>query len=143
MNANELRIGNILMPNDSDMAIFVLAINSNKGPLGRAWDLELGYYRTSVGFQRSINEVRPARLTEDWLKKFRLEPFGNLNQKYYANKDHSLKFSFGNYAMPRDDIRSKPYIEIDQHRIYSDQLKYVHKIQNLYFELKGEELVAE
>lgn len=82
----------------------------------------------------NIRDVAPIELTEDWLKRLGcIEQRINSTKKNYWNKEKDfsvdVEFSFsGNlyyYNVSKD--RRKPLI-------------HVHKLQNLHYELKDEEL---
>jgi hypothetical protein len=129
MLASELRIGNYV--NYAAEKVIVLQ-TSIKGR--NKWDVELGYFEDSIGFERMITEIQPIPLTEEWLLKF----------GFYLIEVFDTKIYF---------IESLKQIEI---RVYEDgsidlgtenewltELKHVHQLQNLFFALTGKELEYE
>jgi hypothetical protein len=82
-------------------------------------------------------------ITEQWLVESGFEPFGNLNLRYFFNKNKLVKFSFGNYGIPDHILRGNPYIEMeDGQRIYSKRLRYKEILESIYFALTGNELIT-
>lgn len=126
IQANELRIGNTLQ---------YLGVTVDVLEIQRESCVELGYFETSVGFQRSLfdNDIQPIPLTEEWLLKFGFEfsDFGDEPpyESYTLNKVEMWDFN-GEYWICN---------LIDQAAI-NTEFKYVHQLQNLYFALTGEEL---
>ena len=123
MEANELRIGNLLRDKVSktelevieltkdDIATYV--IDRSKFPLEKGWGLE------------------PIPLTEEWLKRF----------GYVIIETNKCVEAF------RENFRySIQQVENSEHWFWCDgqtvitNLKYVHQLQNLYFALTNEEL---
>jgi hypothetical protein len=112
MEANELRIGNLILKNGSiyniDTLFFV--------------DI---YDGTAINFH-----LKPIHLTEEWLLRFGFEKtmewtyskelLGNSKLVYYLG-EKGWSIGFKNYS----DFSN---------------LTYVHQLQNLYFALTGEEL---
>src|SRR5690606_37877190 len=92
------------------------------------WDVELGYFEDSIGFERLINEIQPIPLTDEWLLKF---GFFKRGKCWYLN-DNSHPFT-SNCSTDIDGF----FIWIGGFKIY---IKHVHRLQNLYFVLCGEEL---
>jgi hypothetical protein len=76
----------------------------------------------------NTEQYEPVKITEDWLLKFGFE-----------------KYEFDNVQYPQ--YRWKNRLIVVRHGCFVDygtsvQLKYVHKLQNLYFALTGEELTT-
>ena len=116
MKANELRIGNLIL--------FYKDV------------IEINYInKTHIGYGKgnfapiSFNNFEPIPLTEEWLIKLGFEK----KQRLYVlsflrveiNKYINGKWE---YTLLFNDIKK------------IKEIKYVHKLQNLYFELTGEEL---
>lgn len=134
MKANELRIGNI---------VNVAGFTNEKGGLKGGWTTieeftKMGLYHAivcSAGTVAITNPfVTPVPLTEEWLLKF---GFNKVNDPYdtfhYERKDHwvyLLKDSFEFEYTTKPGQRFNLFINRN----------YVHQLQNLYFELTGEEL---
>src|SRR6056297_2885909 len=76
MKVNELRIGNLVKY--EGLNCLVLAVASHVVD----WDLELGYFPDSIGFQRKIKDVGPIPLTEEWFFKCGFTPYGNLGNDW-------------------------------------------------------------
>ncbi len=118
MNANELRIGNLLRDKVSKTELEVIELSENniitkvidrsKFPLKDGWGIEY------------------IPLTEEWLLKFGFDKKGN---KGKLNVILSGNFGYKN---------GKTYF--NSWVILESQPKYVNQLQNLYFALTGEEL---
>jgi hypothetical protein len=113
MKANELRIGNWVEHNQP----------------------KRGYYTTVQESTFSVNVeklFKPIPLTEEWLLKF-----GFL---------HSLRLDDFMFKKGNDCFQIQPYKEgFSNSVLYNDmeivdRLQHVHQLQNLYFDLTGEEL---
>ena len=117
MKANELRIGNLVLNDDSIEEVTLqhldLLVHDNT------------YFK-------------PIPLTEEWLLKFGFENLGEI--KEVSNRyvlfnviDGTSNFELYEYGNEYDAC-------IDDNSIYIHELKYVHQLQNLYFALTGKEL---
>jgi len=119
MKANELRIGNKLekyLPPQISEWIEV--------------DVSLEHIR-QIKDNPDTHGLRPIPLTEKWLEKFGFDKhriFGDC--KYTLSKD----FVFSVFKDDQDDY----FYLIFQENVI--EIKHVHQLQNLYFELTGEEL---
>ena len=121
MKVNELRIGNRLSYEGSDC--IVLAVASHVFD----WDLELGYFPDSIGFQRKIEDVKPIPLTEEWLFKFGF------------CKTKRASFVFGGALKLRYNGSGNSFaVFIFRKQVLS--ITHVHQLQNIYFVLSGKEL---
>jgi hypothetical protein len=133
MKASELRLGNLIT---SDGEIFI--VDEIRGDFVRAG--ALGIY--SAGFHLDDYYIP---LTEEWLLKFGFEKFGSAG----------LVNRIGYYSISLiDSLSEHPsalqiwtgtapvfHISIEEYG-YSNNIKYVHQLQNLYFALTGEELTV-
>ena len=111
--------------------------------LSDKYDVELGYYVDSAGFQRKLSDedVKPIPLTEDWLVKFGFKYLGEgystnifYKQGCLVNWSYRVKESMhdGEWVLEQGFM--------DQWSVVLSTLEYVHQLQNLYFALTGEEL---
>ena len=116
MNAQELRIGNWLHSNLTEMDFRVTS-------------------RDILNIEGYPNTCKPIPLTEEWLLKFGFEkaPLVDKYLKGYFTYDSKLK-----YFTYFTDIEDGGYENII---IQKEKLKYVHQLQNIYFALIGEELI--
>lgn len=118
MNANELRIGNLILVD---------------GKIVEITGIKKSTVFLSDGFQMFIaGGIEPIPLTEEWLIKFGFDKVLHRNDKmYYRLNDYfviedSRVFLFGDDTFEILKLRQ--------------EIKYVHQLQNLYFALTGEEL---
>ena len=130
MNANELRLGNLMHYYGNDVTVMSISKES----------ADFGYFTDSIGFTRhyDVDFPKPIPLTEEWLEKFN---FSRLDNEYWFNRDYpsydlNLTGSFRRHYMDFDNDDSESF-EIEDKNI---NIKYVHQLQNLYFALTGEEL---
>jgi hypothetical protein len=129
MKASELRIGNIIMFADYDGIIYrkISAIKLN----------EFGLYSDIDGTNFEI--CKPILITKEWLLKLGFE---------YCNVYNNYKIKAGQYynSICYNYEDCKWYYNNDSsdagcHYVASiASIKYVHKLQNLYFALTGIEL---
>jgi hypothetical protein len=120
MKANELRIGNYLLPGDH---FIVTAIREN-GLI----DMENPEYPEDDYCTKGIEEIEPTPLTEEWLVKF----------GFTIWKAGWMNYQGQIYIKPVDGL-----VEIGDSwgdTIEVNNIEYVHQLQNLYFALTGEEL---
>lgn len=119
MEAKELRIGNLLQYCNQTVHVMCIQTLSDK------YDVELGYYVDSVGFQRKLSDkdVKPIPLTEDWLVKLGFKKWNSKGTTY-------SKGVLILHLRKRGWVVNKRFLEP----------KYVHQLQNLYFALTNIEL---
>lgn len=132
MNANELRIGNLIGLHKE--AIYSVVSISDEF-------LDLYGVSENVKYHDFKNvlideDMRPIPLTEEWLLKFGFE--------ITKSELHNLKQIYNGY------ISFNTYINFNGEESYlwlryyqngtTPKLKYVHQLQNLYFALTGKEL---
>jgi len=121
MNANELRIGNLVYRNDiangSDRIETVVELNSKAVVSG------------PIKVICSYSELRPIPLTEEWLLKLGFE-----NNRISVNSVDELAYMFdGDEWSLRYQTKGSGFT-----RDYG--IKHVHQLQNLHFALTGQEL---
>ena len=114
MKANELRIGNYVMGNSPYR-------------IGISQMVTMDWYDKT----HKDSYCEPIPLTEEWLVKFRFESNGS--QFWYKSYDYTVD-TRGNKFVVHSDYSTPSY---------GTEVKYVHQLQNLYYALTGEELVAE
>jgi hypothetical protein len=126
MKASELRIGNYVNFKNREDIFFCEVITLDK----------CGYIHLQRIFKdnlhnddqpESIEDITPIPLTEDWLLKFGF--VSNPYQDRYENE-------FIHVECNKTRGITELWIERMPH------IKYVHQLQNLYFALTGEELLA-
>lgn len=123
IQANELRIGN-LVNSKNDGIISITNISEKSVAVSEAHC----YNHIPVEF------ISPIQLTEEWLLKFGFKKRKNRHLFHWENKIviSEYKDEFENFFYPKTgyDIR------------FSNEIKYVHQLQNLYFALTGAELTV-
>jgi hypothetical protein len=129
VKANELRIGNWFYYNNALKRI--VAITSGN-------TVKLNTLPKMI--EDDILELIPIPLTPELLENCGFIRSGCLNDTVYWNEQARISYSFGNYAYPSEDLRSKPHVEIGRQQIYPKRLMYLHQLQNLYFSLTNQEL---
>lgn len=118
MKASELRIGNWVEAEDSDVYKQVSGIISDS----LKFESNEGFYWLEE------LEVDPIPLTEEWLIKFGFE-----KEDESEVLDH---WFLGNFEINSDGW----FVDYQANTIPCKELKYVHSLQNLYFALTGQEL---
>lgn len=119
MKANELRIGNLFVDKYTKEVISVIELTED--------------VITFTGEFTGIWQAEPIPLTEEWLLKF-----GGEKEYYEPDSDEY-------YLIIRHDKFDITFE--DENTIYlyiSDEtfpIKYVHRLQNIWFALTGEELI--
>lgn len=136
MKVNELRIGNWL---DSEHGLVQVA--------------ELHLFNDRVGvkspnFENFVwnisDSITSSPLTEEWLLKFGFKCIHKSNKHYTINDPNNIVGNGKISILPT--INDQWYIAFSDNLngykdyISSRKIKYVHQLQNLYFELTGEEL---
>ena len=126
MEAEELRIGNLLMWEDPSLEIIsVTEILKREN-----------YYSISfTGGCAQLDEFIPIPLTEEWLNKF---GFKKTTSGYWSNGKLEIGYT------TTDEWFEYEYLSVSKDNIASTEmaeLKYVHELQNLYFALTGKQLV--
>ena len=99
------------------------------------FDEETVYFKNTISIDYiDIDEIEPIPLTEEWLLKFGFKKRKNRHLFHWENKIviSEYKDEFENFFYPKTgyDIR------------FSNEIKYVHQLQNLYFALTGAELTV-
>lgn len=133
MEANELRIGNIVLYNDE-----CYYVENIKGEAGKAGIYKLKIPENSIQFLKTVycDLLKPIPLTKDILDKIDILITEELKPKEYRFK-----------AKYWESI-SKVKIYINDDGILNSitlsglmiDIKYVYELQNLYFALSGKEL---
>ena len=122
MNANELRIGNIVNP------LCPAIVKSLSSIENECCCKKIAEESVLInGIILSLNDIEPIPLTEEWLLHFRFKYYRSWN--YWQIKgQHRLKVHSSNIGFY---FRERFHFEI----------QHVHQLQNLYFALTGEELI--
>lgn len=128
MNANELRIGNF--------------VYDTKGQVNTI-DLEAITYIV----KEPLNQVKPIPITEDWLKRFGFNKFEST--KYTSYNSINIEGDEGEIKQLEIWLSNgfaSTFVLCDKNQdgiIFSQNIKYVHQLQNLYFALTGYELILQ
>ena len=123
IKANELRIGNLFIEENSNKIIEVIGLD--KKTVVFSWKFLYQW------------QAKPIPLTEEWLLKFGFE---NVHTDWFYKdiaKTNSYQFCF-NICLSNGKITLDS--GFDENSII--KLKYVHQLQNLYFALTGAELTV-
>lgn len=126
MNANELRIRNIVFDTEQGKPDTITAIEEVRVSLQNA---KLPY--------TPIEKIKPVALTDE-----RLERFG-FSKRYKHNGHDLFSIGFGAHyfeVKPVGDAFNHWYFYDSEGDVVTSNLIYVHQLQNLYFVLTGEEL---
>jgi hypothetical protein len=126
MNANELRIGNLLL--DRGSKLLRLDFWDFGKPAQRMFLADVERHPMT----EDIEHCQPIQLTEDWLLKFGFEE--DKNRLYTTMKGESQWYINGIDGC----IFFSDVLEFDC--VPNTKIKYVHQLQNLYFALTNEEL---
>lgn len=119
LKAIDLRINNYLTYDSNEDIEQVKAINNTDWfGEGKVW-LET----THIGGEL-IENFKPIPLTEEWLLSFGFEQNGDIS-----------------YKLRETGFVILVYGGIFKHNVTGKEFKYVHKLQNFYYELKDEELI--
>ena len=125
MEANDLRVGNLILDHEADPTVKI------------HWEVE-EVLKDGVRFRdgscwTAYEAVEPIPLTEEWLVKFGFDEITNVDncdfKEYRMFNKHSfaIQFPCGNEAHCYAGN-------------YPIAIKHVHQLQNLYHALTGEEL---
>ena len=133
ISVQELRIGNFLcfeLPNGSKVHYKSARIS---------YDFD-GFRTVASVNGIGVEKVYGIVLTDDWLKKFgfaRIDRHFQHNWVISVNHSgdyYSVQFHEGKFWLSNSEYGAWCYVIRD--------ISYVHQLQNLYFDLTGEELVA-
>jgi hypothetical protein len=126
---NELRIGNRILANN--VAGTVKAINKDGISIS---DPELSGVTTSL-LNNDFDKVQPIPLTDQLLLQYGFA-FNNHTRCWQKRRLSNNTFNTMELDMDYNavDFMRRPIVK---------KIKYLHKLQNLYFELKGEELLEQ
>jgi len=134
----------------------------------QASELRIGNYVIEKGKQKQVysvsnhnakdySKVKPIPLTEDWLLKFGFETEKYIKYSLDVFKDKIFEpfvlsnvwvcynYHFNYFCFDRRVLHPLSHLHEEyknhwRHDHKSDNLQYVHQVQNLYFALTGEEL---
>ena len=126
MEAKELRIGNLLLFPFTNEFVEILGINAQETSKGIT--NTLSFKKDFSLYCEKILALKPIPLTEEWFNKF---GYYNENRPNHFEKDeytidaHAFWDCNGMFIEDKNGVR----------------IKYVHQLQNLYFALKGKELI--
>lgn len=119
IKANELRISILVYYNGTHKEIGVVS-EILKNDLTKVSPYKIGInHRTDVYYD--IDKLKPIPLTEEWLLKF---GYDLISENHYAFCGHLIWSIEDRFYCDKNGI----------------QIKYVHKLQNIFLELKEEEL---
>lgn len=120
MKANELRIGNNVLWNDTVVRVDEIVDNGES--------YEVFFLKDLGGNFESIEDIEPILLTEEWLLKSGCEK----KEDYFILERFRLRH-----------LRPYKYFyvtDVDS-SVYFTKLEFVHEWQNFYYILQGEELI--
>ena len=140
MNANEFRIGNLVIDNLTKEILVCCGTHCDTNGTNTKIDFSVinrEKYHLPNGW-----EAEPIAITEEWLLKFGFEKEKrNRFYSYYLNNDDENEYSRQriDYWFGEDNFCAAELCRagVCFKRV---KLKYVHQIQNLYFALTNEEL---
>jgi len=143
IDAKQLRIGNYLQPTEKAIKeLLEQEMDIKPKSLGEVTSIdndEIRLYIDSMEIEFYYEDVQPIPLTEEWLLKFGFSKNENdVLQIETTLMPLSITLS-DNYP----DEKYKAWVYEDEnfrYHIISDNIKYVHQLQNLYFDLTNEEL---
>lgn len=128
MKANELRIGNLVLGLDNN----VIKATTIEVGVVRCYDIEFEN-KGGNDYPEFMEDLKPIQLTEEWLVKFEFDK--NTYSEYHLDKiDFPFYYKDGKINISPGGMADGTFgIDIT--------CEYVHKLQNLYFALTGEELI--
>lgn len=128
MNAKELRIGNLINYLGEPTVVASISQSEEKE--------ELSYISTQKSGINTNFSYRPISLSEEWLLKFGFDYTDDGENEYMSLiRGHHTKIISSDYSVKF----SKVWLHTEIPYTKREYL-YVHQLQNLYFELTGEEL---
>lgn len=139
MNANELRIGNLVTDEwfESFKTIITVESVNDKG-INLVIEDDGKWLEIAQHFivpEYTFDKLRGIPLTEEWLLKFGFEK--DKNVEYFYNKELLT------ISLPTELNKPKGRVYFNSWAIIEEMPKYVHQIQNLYFALTGTELTSQ
>lgn len=135
MKANELRLGNLIAFTSSDFG-------SGRSGDGIVSAIQETLIVTTNGVALYPIELQPIPLTEEWLKekfdcKITSEGIWNRIECNYKDAEKSILPLFTLYH----SITKKEFMYVVAAERINKPFSSVHKLQNIHFEIKGEELI--
>lgn len=130
MKANELRIGNVLQTIKYKSPV---KINLFYGEFDCQTDSPFTDYPTDYECDRSLSELEPIPLTEEWLVRAGFSLTVSATYSTGGKVDFNVYFKDG---FTYNSIQNCWWFN----GVLPNQPKYLHQLQNLYFALTGEEL---
>jgi hypothetical protein len=123
MNANELRIGNLIQKNDEICEVSSIHSDSTIRIFNNDKTDTFGCFVLRI--------FNPIPLTEEWLFKFGFE------------KDEENEYWFWKNCVSVSVLGYIELLSFNRQSFKTNiQLKYIHQLQNFYFALTGKELVV-
>ena len=123
MNANELRIGNLVGFGSTNCRVYEIQENCF-----------YAIYNDGGSLKNTTCKLQPIPLTEEWLLRFGFEKTNTDGDNAWLN----LRYRFLNFASDESVGFKKVYLTLNNRMDII--CLYVHQLQNLYFALTGEEL---
>jgi len=132
MKASVLRIGNYVDTINRENKVHIpdglpLKIGAIEFFKVKLYKIDEPFYAQSVYIKRSLSDIAPIPLTEEWLIKIGFKQNDLIKSEYNIGTERVAKIDHG-FFFDR------------YHWEASKRIKYVHQLQNLYFELTGDEL---
>lgn len=126
LTAEQIRIGNTVLYNDIIYNIW--SIGNNSTPKRQSYYVDLDCEEKDIHLKGiDVDEIKPIELTEEWLLKMGFQANGKFYTINVFEKDE------------RFDIDLKGWIGFNN-MVAECNINTVHKLQNLYHALTGEEL---
>jgi len=127
MKVTELRLGNWVNTQwYKDFKIVGLTVFEDKTAQCSIFK-DLNYYPQST----NINDLHAIKITHEWLSKFGFK-------RFEENDSYQLDVKLGFSIWGRIKTGFNIYVESTE---IGKSIKYVHQLQNIYFELTGKELI--
>lgn len=130
VDIKELRIGNIVVGKYSSIIQSVNSIVKDDGYSG-------GYcIHLLNGDKFGADCIEPIPLTEELLLKC------GFTKEYYGFSCDIVELSYGRFLCNDDTDKDKLFLSINnaEYTISGVSLKYLHQLQNIYYDLTGKEL---
>jgi hypothetical protein len=141
MEANQLRIGNIIQYKKGHLSRIIGIFSSEK-----EFIIVRGLKDSYIDGSYELSNFNPITLTEEWMLKFGFKKVEYSDERHGFGTEYHLKVNDGIFLNYSDDFslaiyRNEKAME-DEVGILPEweAVKYVHGLQNLIFTLVGEEI---
>lgn len=134
MNANELRIGNLVYANRMINNEVVVINTIGYNPENKEYLLSTSHFP-----YLTLSQCEPITLTEEWLVKLGADiswMSGSVLVQFKINNKLRFVRSYSQDLIGNIELD----LRHDTFSLNTKKIKYVHQLQNIYFALTGEEL---